>query len=109
MPPMATATRLRTVEQVAAECPAFSVAAIRWLIYSDATFNDACVVRIRRQVFVDLDLMDRWLEAQRGQRSVVMEAQRRKAAGPASTRRRRSQPNGRRRDEVGRSSEAASG
>jgi hypothetical protein len=63
---MAEAQNLRTVRQLAEECPAFSEWSIRKLI-AQAELNglSKSVVRLGRRVLIDRKHFDQWLESHR--------------------------------------------
>ncbi len=54
--------RLRTVEQLAAECPALSVRTLRyWISRADELGLGRAVLRVGRKVLVDVEQFERWL------------------------------------------------
>ena len=57
---------LRTVREVADLNPAFSEAAIRWLIFNKGTngFDEVCV-KVGRRILIDMERLDAWIESQR--------------------------------------------
>ena len=65
---MTRAENLRTVTQLADECPAFSAGALRKLIMR-APLNglEPAIVRLGRRVLIDYRQFNRWLEDQRRQ------------------------------------------
>ena len=55
--------RLRTVRQVAEECPAFTEGGLRWAIFKRRENGlDAALVRRGRRVLIDMDKFSAWLE-----------------------------------------------
>ena len=63
---MAQYKNLRTTSQLASETPAFSEAAIRWMIFrSKENGLDAALVRIGRRVFIDVEKFNSWLDSRR--------------------------------------------
>lgn len=58
--------RLRTVKQVAAACPAFSVGSLRWHIFNaESNGLRVALVKVGGRVYIDLDRFEQWLETQR--------------------------------------------
>ena len=68
------ARQLKTVSQFAAESP-WTEAQLRWFIFNAGAngMNEAgAVVRVGRRVFLDVEGVDRWIEAQQPQRKVCL-------------------------------------
>jgi hypothetical protein len=63
---MSSAANLRTVQQVAEAYPAFTEGGLRWLIFNaeENGFSSA-IVRVGRRVLIDLEELDRWIDARR--------------------------------------------
>lgn len=54
--------QLRTVEQLAAECPALTVRTLRyWISRADELGLGGAVLRVGRKVLVDVEAFERWL------------------------------------------------
>lgn len=67
-----TASNLRTVRQLAAECPAFTEAAIRWHVYrapENGLTKLGAITRVGRRVLIDREKWDEWVS--RGQTGVA--------------------------------------
>ena len=60
--------RLRSVKQICAEYPnLFTKGGLRWLIFNaDINGFDACIFRIGKRVYIDLDALQEWLAEHRG-------------------------------------------
>ncbi len=58
-------TRLRTVDQLAAECPALSVRTLRYWISRAGELELDGVYRIGRKVLIDPQQLERWLAVYR--------------------------------------------
>jgi hypothetical protein len=59
---------LRTVRQIAQECPAITVGQLRWWIFNAHTNGiDMALVRVGARVYVDIEAFNRWLDALRGE------------------------------------------
>lgn len=57
---------LRSVRQLAAECPAFSQASIRWSIFHASSNGLApALVRLGKRVLIDRDAFERWVYSHR--------------------------------------------
>jgi hypothetical protein len=67
--PQTTAPRpslLRTLNQIAAECPAIPLATLRWYRFSNPeNFND-CVVKFGRRVLIDSAKFAEWVARRAG-------------------------------------------
>jgi len=56
---------LRSVRQLAKECPVFTESSLRWLIFnSEENGLESSLVRIGRRVFIDLPRFEEWLREQ---------------------------------------------
>jgi hypothetical protein len=70
---MLSSKNLKTVRQLAQTSPAFSEAALRWLIFNAAVNGlNSALVRIGRRVLIDEDQFSLWLEGHR-ERGATME------------------------------------
>jgi hypothetical protein len=60
--------QLRSVSQLCAEYPnLFTEGGLRWLIFQANTNGfDACVIRVGKRVYIDLDALQEWLAEHRG-------------------------------------------
>jgi hypothetical protein len=67
VPPIRTGRSLATVAQIAERYPAFSVSALRWLLFRRRENGLAsAVTKIgRRRILIDVDAFDRWLDQHR--------------------------------------------
>ena len=73
---------LRSVRQLAAECPAFSQASIRWSIFHASSNGLApALVRLGKRVLIDRDAFERWVYSHRQSADVA-------PAAPAARQRR---------------------
>jgi len=60
--------QLRTIKQLAAESPAFSEGALRWVVFNaKANGLDEAIVRHGRKVLIDLPRFNDWLSRTAGQ------------------------------------------
>jgi hypothetical protein len=65
--PTVNAKSLRTLNQIAEECPAIPLATLRWFRFADIDgFNAACVVPVGRRVLVDADRFAEWIARRAG-------------------------------------------
>ncbi len=61
-----TYTRLRTLRQLSAANPAFSVGGLRWMVFhaaSNGLADARAIVRVGRRVLIDEDRFGDWLAA----------------------------------------------
>ena len=59
---------LRSVRQLAAECPAITEGQLRWWIFNaESNGIDMALVRIGGRIYIDVDAFNRWLERNRSQ------------------------------------------
>ena len=60
------AKNLRTIKQLAEQCPGFTEASLRKLVFDAPNNNlESAIVRVGRRLFIDLAAFDKWLEERR--------------------------------------------
>lgn len=62
---MVSGRNLRTVKQVAQTFPAFSVGALRWMIFTSKSLGlTGAIFRVGKRVLIDVEAFECWIQEQ---------------------------------------------